>query len=154
MGQIICFYVNTHVLKSGASDFVTFNQGYCTWTYTVRYMQYVVVIVHNTRVVLRSIESMKKKSGLTDSSSFVTIQVLLHSVRTLGVLLQTGKELVFLNVNTCLIYLLFWLSTRVRFFWSLTQGSNRNNGRGRDRNIRQLTLSLKRVSSVASFIRK
>ena len=64
-------------------------------------MQYVVVIVHNTRVVLRSIESMKKKSGLTDSSSFVTIQVLLHSVRTLGVLLQTGKELVFSNVNTC-----------------------------------------------------
>ena len=64
-------------------------------------MQYVVVIVHNTRVVLRSIESMKKKSGLTDSSSFVTIQVLLNSVRTLGVLLQTGKELVFSNVNTC-----------------------------------------------------
>ena len=27
MGQIICFYVNTHVLKSGADDFVTFNQG-------------------------------------------------------------------------------------------------------------------------------
>ena len=29
LGQIICFYVNTHVLKSGAGDFVTFNQGYC-----------------------------------------------------------------------------------------------------------------------------
>ena len=29
MGKIICFYVNTHVLKSGAGDFVTFNQGYC-----------------------------------------------------------------------------------------------------------------------------
>ena len=25
----MCFYVNTHVLKSGAGDFVTFNQGYC-----------------------------------------------------------------------------------------------------------------------------
>ena len=31
MGQIICFYVNTHVLKSGAGDFVTFNQGYSTY---------------------------------------------------------------------------------------------------------------------------
>ena len=41
-----------------------------------------------------------------------------------------------------------------QIFLLLTQGSNRNNGRGRDRNIRQLTLSLKRVSSVASFIRK
>ena len=29
MGQIICFYVNIHVLKSEAGDFVTFNQGYC-----------------------------------------------------------------------------------------------------------------------------
>ena len=40
------------------------------------------------------------------------------------------------------------------FFVTDPEGSNRNNGRGRDRNIRQLTLSLKRVSSVASFIRK
>ena len=27
MGLIICFYVNTHVFKSGAGDFVTFKQG-------------------------------------------------------------------------------------------------------------------------------
>ena len=27
MGQIICFYVNTHVLKSGAGDFVIFKHG-------------------------------------------------------------------------------------------------------------------------------
>ena len=30
MNQITCFYVNTHVLKSGAGDFVIFKQGYCT----------------------------------------------------------------------------------------------------------------------------
>ena len=28
MGQIICFYVNTHVLKSGAGHLVTLKQGY------------------------------------------------------------------------------------------------------------------------------
>ena len=43
--------------------------------------------------------------------------------------------------------------------WTLaTNCLGRNNGLGRDRNIRQLVLSLKRVSSVASakaaFIRK
>ena len=27
MGKIICFYVNTHVLKSGAGDFVIFKHG-------------------------------------------------------------------------------------------------------------------------------
>ena len=27
MGQIICFYVNTHVLKSGAGDFVIIKHG-------------------------------------------------------------------------------------------------------------------------------
>ena len=27
MSQIICFYVNTHILESGAGVFVTFNQG-------------------------------------------------------------------------------------------------------------------------------
>ena len=27
MGKIICFYVNTHVLKSGLGYFVTFSQG-------------------------------------------------------------------------------------------------------------------------------
>ena len=31
MGQIICFYVNTHVFKSEAGDFVTSKQGYCTY---------------------------------------------------------------------------------------------------------------------------
>ena len=30
MGKIICFYVNTHVLKSEAGDFVILQQGYST----------------------------------------------------------------------------------------------------------------------------
>ena len=30
MGKIICFYVNTHVLKSEPGYFVTFNHRYCT----------------------------------------------------------------------------------------------------------------------------
>ena len=29
MGKIICFYVNTHVLKSGPGYFVTFSHRYC-----------------------------------------------------------------------------------------------------------------------------
>ena len=31
MGQIICFYVNTHVLKSEAGDFVILKHGYSTY---------------------------------------------------------------------------------------------------------------------------
>ena len=31
MGQIICFYVNTNVLKSEASDFVILKQSYCSY---------------------------------------------------------------------------------------------------------------------------
>ena len=36
MGQIICFYVNTHVLKSGAGHLVTLKQGYCTYLYSAQ----------------------------------------------------------------------------------------------------------------------
>ena len=31
MGQIICLYVNTHVLKSESGYFVTFGHGYSTY---------------------------------------------------------------------------------------------------------------------------
>ena len=31
MGQIICFYDNTHVLKSELGYFVTFSHRYCAW---------------------------------------------------------------------------------------------------------------------------
>ena len=31
MGQIICFYVNIHVLKSEAGDFVILKHGYCKY---------------------------------------------------------------------------------------------------------------------------
>ena len=31
MGKIICFYVNTHVLKSEPGYFVTFSHRYCTY---------------------------------------------------------------------------------------------------------------------------
>ena len=31
MGKIICFYVNTHVLKSEPGYFVTFSHLYCTY---------------------------------------------------------------------------------------------------------------------------
>ena len=33
MGKIICFYVNTHVLKSEPGYSVTFSHGYCTLCY-------------------------------------------------------------------------------------------------------------------------
>ena len=34
MGQIICFYVNTHVLKSGAGDFVILKH-HCAHIFTI-----------------------------------------------------------------------------------------------------------------------
>ena len=38
MGQIICFYVNTHVLKSEAGDFVILKHGYCAeWDGPTKY---------------------------------------------------------------------------------------------------------------------
>ena len=50
MGQIICFYVNTHVLKIEADDFVTFSQGYCTYrvrTADIMYARQLLVFINS-----------------------------------------------------------------------------------------------------------
>ena len=60
MGKIICFYVNTQVLKSEPGYFVTFSHRYCTYKICNRKMQQILAYLEGETAISSNVLRQSK----------------------------------------------------------------------------------------------